>query len=96
MKAMGREKEGIKLPDGTFYGSLMVFHHLHCLVSYLNVPRWGPINPDNVKKNIYHALYPEYYGLNNMTAKAQKHWLDHTSKIVSISSYLVKQDQLAL
>jgi hypothetical protein len=34
MKAMGREAEGIKLPDGTYYGSIMVFHHLHCLVRY--------------------------------------------------------------
>jgi hypothetical protein len=32
MKEMGREREGIKLPDGTYYGSIMVFHHLHCLV----------------------------------------------------------------
>lgn len=32
MKQLGREDEGIKLPDGTYYGSLMVFHHLHCLV----------------------------------------------------------------
>ncbi|KAI4962232.1 hypothetical protein J4E86_001264 [Alternaria arbusti] len=37
MKAMGREREGIKLPDGTYYGSIMVFHHLHCLVRYLDV-----------------------------------------------------------
>lgn len=33
MHSLGREEEGIRLPDGTFFGSLMVFHHLHCLVS---------------------------------------------------------------
>ncbi|OAQ84703.1 peptidase family M28 family [Purpureocillium lilacinum] len=31
MHSLGREEEGIRLPDGTFFGSLMVFHHLHCL-----------------------------------------------------------------
>ncbi|GAB0139243.1 hypothetical protein EsDP_00007456 [Epichloe bromicola] len=31
MHELGREKEGIKLPGGTYFGSLMVFHHLHCL-----------------------------------------------------------------
>jgi len=53
MKGLGRLDQGIKLPDGNYYGSLMVFHHLHCL------------------KNIYHALHPEYYGLNNLTAEEQ-------------------------
>ena len=32
MRKLSREDEGIKLPDGNYYGSLMVFHHLHCLV----------------------------------------------------------------
>ncbi|KAG8424316.1 hypothetical protein J3458_001119 [Metarhizium acridum] len=31
MHELGREEEGIRLPDGTYFGSLMVFHHLHCL-----------------------------------------------------------------
>ncbi|KNG89428.1 hypothetical protein ANOM_003131 [Aspergillus nomiae NRRL 13137] len=31
MKEMDRDWEGIQLPDGTYYGSIMVFHHLHCL-----------------------------------------------------------------
>ncbi|KAF2766848.1 hypothetical protein EJ03DRAFT_277287 [Teratosphaeria nubilosa] len=31
MRELGREDEGIRLPDGTYYGSIMVFHHLHCL-----------------------------------------------------------------
>ncbi|PYH94553.1 hypothetical protein BO71DRAFT_429897 [Aspergillus ellipticus CBS 707.79] len=58
---MGREDEGIKLPDGTYYGSIMVFHHLHCL------------------KNLYHALHPEYYGLDNLTVETQASWKDHTT-----------------
>lgn len=33
MRKLGRVEEGIELPDGTYFGSLMVFHHLHCLVS---------------------------------------------------------------
>ncbi|PNY29797.1 Uncharacterized protein TCAP_00291 [Tolypocladium capitatum] len=31
MHELGREEEGIRLPDGTYFGSIMVFHHLHCL-----------------------------------------------------------------
>ncbi|KAK8103331.1 uncharacterized protein PG998_010364 [Apiospora kogelbergensis] len=31
MASMGRTEEGIKLSDGTYFGSLMVFHNLHCL-----------------------------------------------------------------
>jgi hypothetical protein len=32
MKDLGREEQGIRLPDGNYFGALMVFHHLHCLV----------------------------------------------------------------
>ncbi|PWY65995.1 hypothetical protein BO70DRAFT_366615 [Aspergillus heteromorphus CBS 117.55] len=28
---------------------------------------------------VYHALNPEYYGLDNMTAEGQASWKDHTS-----------------
>jgi hypothetical protein len=34
MKDLGRLEEGIELPNGQYFGSLMVFHHLHCLVCY--------------------------------------------------------------
>ena len=33
MKDMGRIDQGIELPDGRYYGTIMAFHHLHCLVS---------------------------------------------------------------
>ncbi|KAK1993307.1 hypothetical protein LX36DRAFT_586633 [Colletotrichum falcatum] len=32
MEELGRVDEGIELQDGGFFGSIMVFHHLHCLV----------------------------------------------------------------
>jgi hypothetical protein len=32
MKDLGREEQGLRLPDGNYFGALMVFHHLHCLV----------------------------------------------------------------
>ncbi|KAL5115116.1 hypothetical protein ACEQ8H_006952 [Pleosporales sp. CAS-2024a] len=63
MRALGRENEGIKLPDGTYFGSIMVFHHLHCLV----------------EKNLYHALHPEYYGLANLTGVAKAELAEHTT-----------------
>ncbi|KAI1183513.1 hypothetical protein F5B17DRAFT_448291 [Nemania serpens] len=31
MAELGRLDEGIRFPDGTYFGQLMVFHHLHCL-----------------------------------------------------------------
>ncbi|KAI0398267.1 hypothetical protein F5Y17DRAFT_411689 [Xylariaceae sp. FL0594] len=31
MEELGRTEQGIRFPDGTYFGSLMVFHHLHCL-----------------------------------------------------------------
>src|SRR4051812_21882710 len=37
MKQLGRLDEGIQLSDGNYYGSLMVFHHLHCLVSLIHL-----------------------------------------------------------
>ncbi|KAL2063094.1 hypothetical protein VTL71DRAFT_6166 [Oculimacula yallundae] len=69
MREMGREGEGILLPDGTYYASIMVFHHLHCI--RLTLPL--------LQKNIYHALNPEYYGLDNMTPAKKEKWADHTS-----------------
>lgn len=33
IQKLGRENEGIELPDGAWFGSIMVFHHLNCLVS---------------------------------------------------------------
>ncbi|GAW19417.1 hypothetical protein ANO14919_089040 [Xylariales sp. No.14919] len=62
MEGLGRVEEGIRFPDGTYFASLMVFHHLHCL------------------KNIYHALHPEYYGLDRMTQDEQVGWQDHIGK----------------
>lgn len=35
---MGRLDDGIRLPDGDYFGQFMVFHHLHCLVSLLLAP----------------------------------------------------------
>ncbi|KAJ2980944.1 hypothetical protein NQ176_g2331 [Zarea fungicola] len=31
MQLLGREDQGIKLPDGNYFGTFTVFHHLHCL-----------------------------------------------------------------
>ncbi|KAI1506683.1 hypothetical protein F5X99DRAFT_404041 [Biscogniauxia marginata] len=31
MEDLGRVDEGIEFPDGTFFASVMVYHHLHCL-----------------------------------------------------------------
>lgn len=33
MQKLGRIEEGIKLPDGGYFGTLAVYHDLHCLVS---------------------------------------------------------------
>ncbi|KAI9739844.1 MAG: hypothetical protein M1818_004900 [Claussenomyces sp. TS43310] len=47
MKAVGREYEGIKLPDGTYYDLVMVFHHLHCIKNLchaLNPEYYGLVN----------------------------------------------------
>jgi hypothetical protein len=48
MKAMGREREGIKLPDGTYFGSIMVFHHLHCLVRCRQVNNCNPFATNDI------------------------------------------------
>ncbi|KAL3964635.1 hypothetical protein ACCO45_001639 [Purpureocillium lilacinum] len=65
MHSLGREEEGIRLPDGTFFGSLMVFHHLHCLaLSY--------------QKNIYHALHPAYYQLDRLKGHEKAMHDEHT------------------
>jgi hypothetical protein len=32
------------------------------------------------QKNLYHALNPEYYGMDNMTVEEKASWKDHTSK----------------
>ncbi|KAM3548793.1 hypothetical protein MY1884_009024, partial [Beauveria asiatica] len=60
MHELGRESEGIQLPDGTYFGSIMVFHHLHCL------------------KNIYHALHPDYYGLDKLQGAEKDMLWEHT------------------
>ncbi|KAH9845365.1 peptidase family M28 family [Teratosphaeria destructans] len=31
MHDLGREKEGVQLPEGTYFGVMAVFHNLHCL-----------------------------------------------------------------
>ncbi|KAI1110828.1 hypothetical protein F5Y14DRAFT_465197 [Nemania sp. NC0429] len=62
MEELGRVDEGIKLPDGTYFASLMVFHHLHCL------------------KSLYHALHPEYYGIDDLPKSERDVWQDHISK----------------
>ncbi|KAF5862309.1 hypothetical protein ETB97_011833 [Aspergillus alliaceus] len=41
MHELGREDEGILLPDGTYFGSIMVFHLLHCLVRLPEILRQG-------------------------------------------------------
>lgn len=33
MRELGRLDEGIKLPSSEYFGSIMVFHHLHCLTN---------------------------------------------------------------
>ena len=48
MKAIGHEREEIKLPYGTYFGSTMVFHHLYRLVRYLDVVDYDPITTDDV------------------------------------------------
>jgi hypothetical protein len=31
MRELGRLEEGVKLPGGGYFASLMVYHHLHCI-----------------------------------------------------------------
>ena len=33
MRKLGKLESGIPLPDGGYFGSLTVFHQLHCIVS---------------------------------------------------------------
>jgi hypothetical protein len=41
MKSLGREQEGIELPGGGYFASLMVYHQLHCIVRlHLNPQFW--------------------------------------------------------
>ncbi|KAF2181168.1 hypothetical protein K469DRAFT_590401 [Zopfia rhizophila CBS 207.26] len=35
-------------------------------------------------KNLYHAMYPEYYNLTNMTPEQTKHWRTHTGTFILI------------
>lgn len=35
MKKLDRTDQGVRLPDGRYFGSMMVYHHLHCLVGCL-------------------------------------------------------------
>ncbi|KAI0182898.1 hypothetical protein EV127DRAFT_401819 [Xylaria flabelliformis] len=46
MKELGRQEEGIRLPDGTYYASMMVFHHLHCLKNLQHA-----LHPDHYELN---------------------------------------------
>ena len=32
MEELGRVYQGVQFPDGRYFASLMVYHHLHCLV----------------------------------------------------------------
>jgi hypothetical protein len=48
MTAMDREHEGTKLLGGTYYGPIMLFHHLHCLISHLYVVGYGFITIDAI------------------------------------------------
>ncbi|KAI0415072.1 hypothetical protein F5X98DRAFT_347782 [Xylaria grammica] len=84
MEGLGRVEEGIRFPDGTYFASLMVFHHLHCLVRMIysfRILRYRLTGAGNAKqKNIYHALHPEYYGLDRMTEDEQMGWQDHIGK----------------
>lgn len=34
MRFLGREAEGVQLPDGNYFGTFTVFHHLLCLVNF--------------------------------------------------------------
>lgn len=40
MRELGREYQGVQFPDGRYFGSLMVYHHLHCLVTYAPDTCW--------------------------------------------------------
>jgi len=31
MRQLGRVEQGVRFPDGKYFGSMMVYHHLHCL-----------------------------------------------------------------
>lgn len=33
MRLLGREDQGVRLPDGNYFATFTAFHHLHCLVS---------------------------------------------------------------
>ncbi|KAI1160181.1 hypothetical protein F5B18DRAFT_676256 [Nemania serpens] len=46
MRELGRQDEGIRLPDGTYYASMMVFHHLHCLKNLQHA-----LHPDHYELN---------------------------------------------
>ena len=40
MKRLGKLENAIALPDGGYFGSLTVYHQLHCVVSFHTARTW--------------------------------------------------------
>lgn len=58
-----RKDSAIQLPDGGYFGSLSVYHNLHCLVSSLGLPNkpsrtlLGSYNQKHIYRNLYESHY---------------------------------------
>ncbi|KAH8911761.1 hypothetical protein BR93DRAFT_13883 [Coniochaeta sp. PMI_546] len=64
MRELGREYQGVQFPDGRYFGSLMVYHHLHCLkhIYHALYPEYYPDarpeagHEDDFQKHTEHCL----------------------------------------
>ncbi|KAH7035654.1 uncharacterized protein B0I36DRAFT_240309 [Microdochium trichocladiopsis] len=62
MEEMGRAEEGIRFPDGTYFGSMMVFHNLHCLKNIYHTlhPHYYGMNKYSESERAQHKEHTEH------------------------------------
>lgn len=78
LEKLGVLDEGVKLPNGGYYASLMVYHQLHCLVS-LKSYEWST-RTHNSQKRLHHYFYEEHY-FPNITEKEREHDRKHNGRL---------------
>lgn len=79
----------VVLPNGTYFGTLWVYHELHCIVNFaaLQTPYFlTQIDADCHQNKLYHALFPDLYP-QNLTKFQKGMQLEHNgNELLSILS----------
>lgn len=77
MQKLGREKEGIRLPNGNYLANYAFIHQLHCLVSRFGIPNTNGQILTGVPETSLSVIFPRLLlarhdqGGNRATARAQ-------------------------